>query len=752
MSSLKRHAAIALLLFFCSPPSGAQDGLLKLGDRSYEAFAYMQAIEYYEQAFKKDATSIPHARKLAESYWNVRQLKQSEQWYAIVASSSQAQPLDVYRYAELLRVSGQYADSELWLKRYGAIRPEDSRTRTKENAKSRLETMLEREAFTDLITAVPFNSERADMTPFVFEDTIYFSSARKPQYLARRVDPWNDQPFMNIYQGHVAKDGTVNDVRPFRSDMNTTYHESNLVISDDGREMYFTRNNFLDGERTVSDDGVNNLQIYSRRRTGTTWGPIVPFIFNSPMYSTGHPALSADGQRLYFTSDKPGGIGGKDLYVCLRTPHGSWGAPNNLGTEINTEGDEMFPFIHENILYFASDGHLGLGGLDLFRVTVRAKGFGVVENLNAPVNSKFDDFGMCLTKDGTVGYMTSDRDGATFGEEIYRFQVKVTPQEERKWIGRVLDQNDALPIAHLPVKLYDLNQNELARTVTSQNGTYEFPSPTVPAEVHAEIPGGATAILPQDDITISTFGDTELPDLYIDGVMDLPVNAILTDARTNEPLAGVRISVKDTRDGSILFVGDTDERGISQGQIPDRRYGDDMNLEVTFTKHGYFKKVSFVDFRILMFLEQSLTGPEGQTLSAVINGVDIAKAMNLRPIYFDFREAKIRSDAMGELDLVAEVMRVDPAMRIDLRSHTDSRASQEYNQALSQRRAESTRQYLIEQGIEATRITAHGFGERELVNECADGTECSEEEHQLNRRTEFIVTNCSNNALGSFSE
>ncbi|MBL7951624.1 MAG: OmpA family protein [Flavobacteriales bacterium] len=470
------------------------------------------------------------------------------------------------------------------------------------------------------------------------------------------------------------------------------------------------------------------------------------------MHSTGHPAISADGQRLYFTSDKPGGIGGKDLYVCLRTPHNTWGAPNNLGADINTEGDEMFPFIHENVLFFASDGHLGLGGLDLFRVTVRAKGFGVVENLNAPINSSCDDFGLCLVKDGNVGYMTSDREGSTLGEEIYSFRVNSVPQEERKWIGRVLDENDALPLAHLPVKLYDLDRNEIARSVTSQNGTYEFAAPKVVAEIYAEIPGGARAILKNDEISISTFGDTELPDLYIDGVMDLPVNAILSDGRTNEPLAGVHITVKDTRDGAILFVGETDERGISQGQIPDRRYGDDMNLEVTFTKDGYFKKVSFVDFRILMFLEQTLTGPEGQTLSAVAAGVDIAKAMNLRPIYFDFREAKIRTDAMGELDLVAEVMRVDPAMKIDLRSHTDSRASDEYNQSLSQRRADSTREYLIQQGIDGSRITAHGYGERELVNRCADGMTCSEEEHQLNRRTEFIVTNCANNALGSFKE
>lgn len=727
----------------------SQDGLLKLGDRSYDQFAFMQAIEYYEQAFRKDASSIPHARRLAESYWNIRDPKRAEQWYAVVAASSQTQPQDIYRYAELLRTSGQYADSDLWLKRYARISPSDSRTKTKENARERLELLLESDGFADRIVAMGFNSEKADMSPFLHGDTLYFSSSRQPQYLARRVDPWNEQPFMNLYRAQVDATGKSQTAEPYGSDMTTSYHESNLVISADGRELYFTRNNFHQGERTLSDDGTNNLQIYVRRKVGNTWGAIDPFPFNSPRYSTGHPTLSADGQRLYFTSDMPGGVGGKDLYVCVRGPQGTWGMPTNLGTEINTEGDEMFPYIHENILYFSSDGHLGLGGLDLFRVTVRQKGFGVLENLNAPINSAFDDFGICLTTDGKRGYMTSDREGPSRGEEIYMFTVKAAAQEERKWIGRILDENDALPLAHLPVRLYDMDRNELASTVTSQNGTYEFTAPSVRAQVEARIPGGAVSLLPIDEITVATFGDTELPDLYIDGVMDLPVNAILTDARTGDPLASVHITVKDTRDGSILFVGDTDERGIAQGQIPDRRYGDDMNLEVTFTKDGFFKKVSFVDFRILMFLEQSLTGPESQTLTPVAQGVDIAKAMNLRPIYFDFREHKIRTDAMGELDLVAEVMRIDPEMVIDLRSHTDSRASAEYNQALSQRRAESTRRYLIEQGIEAQRITAHGFGERQLVNECRDGVDCSEEEHQLNRRTEFIVVKCSNQTYGA---
>jgi outer membrane protein OmpA-like peptidoglycan-associated protein len=200
--------------------------------------------------------------------------------------------------------------------------------------------------------------------------------------------------------------------------------------------------------------------------------------------------------------------------------------------------------------------------------------------------------------------------------------------------------------------------------------------------------------------------------------------------------------VKDARDGTLLFHGITNDQGITQGQIPDRRFGEDMNLEVSFQKMGYLSKTIYVDTRVLMFLEHALTGPEGSGLAPVSAGIDMAQAMNLRPIYFDYREARIRSDAAMELDVVVQAMRMDPTITIDLRSHSDSRASTEANDALSQRRAESTRNYMVQQGIDASRITYKGYGERRLVNRCADGVECSEEEHQLNRRTEFIITGC----------
>ena len=402
----------------------------------------------------------------------------------------------------------------------------------------------------------------------------------------------------------------------------------------------------------------------------------------------------------------------------------------------------MFPYAHGNNLYFASDGHLGLGGLDLFSVTIRGNGYGVVENLGAPINSIHDDFGMCLDDRGEIGFLTSDRGDHIGSENIYTFVMNSKAEDNRKWMGRVLDISDAQPIPYLTVRLFDGEHKEIARTTTSLQGAYEFTAPKATATVNASIEGGSEGELSPNDFTLSPYGDTELPDLYLNSVLDLPVNAIVKDDQSGRWLEGVSVTVKSATDGTVLFLGTTNENGITKGEIPDRRFGEDQEYDVVFIRSGYFTKTVRVDFRVLMFLEQGLTGPEGAGMSPVLTGVDIAKAMNLRPIYFDYRESKIRSDAAQELDLVGQVMLTNPSIRIALRAHTDSRASIEYNDQLSQRRADSSRKYLLQLGIDPSRITSKGYGERELVNHCGEGVECTEEEHQMNRRTEFIITDC----------
>ncbi|HRN36166.1 MAG TPA: OmpA family protein [Flavobacteriales bacterium] len=731
---------LCLLLPWAAFP---QDGLLRQADRLYADYSYHEAIELYEQAFRKDASSIEHARRLADCYWTLRDAANAERWYAVVAASSEATGEDMYRYAELLRTSGQYADSDIWLKRFGKLAPDDSRARLKENSVEQVAAIMEKEGISHKVDPVNINGAYSEIAPFIKDRTLYFASNRPEKLSVKHVHSLNGMPFLDLFQGRVDKDGNVENVVPMADGINTSFHESNAIISADGRELYFTRNNVNAGRSVTSKDGVNNLQIIVRERTAEGWGRERPFAYNNPAYSVGHPAMTPDGRRLYFATDKPGGLGGKDIWYCDREGLGTpWSEPVNAGPEVNTEGDELFPFVHGNTLFFASDGHLGLGGLDLFQSAIRGNGHGISENVGAPVNSAADDFGLCLDEQGGLGMFSSDRGGALGAENLYFFHMHSKPEEKRKWAGRVLDIADGKPVPFLPVRLLNRERKEIARTTTSEQGTYEVQAPSEAASVSISVSGGPQAELEYDEITIAPYSDTELPDIYLNSVMDLPVNAIIRDAATDEWLAGVDVSIRNKHTGTLLFTGTTDAMGITRGQIPYQRYGDDVSYEVKFTKPGYLSRTVDVDFRVLMFLEQALMGPEGTSLSPVTTGLDMAKAMNLRPIYFDYREAKIRPDAAIELDQVAEMMLTNPSLTIDLRSHTDSRASTAYNDALSQRRAESSRQYLIGKGISQGRITCKGYGERQLVNRCADGVECSEEEHQMNRRTEFIITSC----------
>jgi outer membrane protein OmpA-like peptidoglycan-associated protein len=312
-----------------------------------------------------------------------------------------------------------------------------------------------------------------------------------------------------------------------------------------------------------------------------------------------------------------------------------------------------------------------------------------------------------------------------------------TGQEE--WSGRVIDINDGRPVPQVSVRLFDLELHELASATTSRTGRYVLPAVLVEAMIVVRIPGGSQALL---NLPAGSVLGSELEDIRINSVMDLPVNALVKDANSDLPLLGTQVTVTDTRDGSLLFTGGTDANGIVQGQIADRRYGDDLNIQLEFEREGYFPKAVLVDWTILTFIEQELAGPEQMVLTPIELGTDMAKAMALPPIYFDLREATIRPDAAVVLDRVATMLRLDPSIHIDLRSHTDSRASSAYNDALSQRRAARTRSYLVGAGVAPERINAKGWGERQLVNHCSDGVECSDAQHQMNRRTEFIITRC----------
>ena len=409
--------------------------------------------------------------------------------------------------------------------------------------------------------------------------------------------------------------------------------------------MYFTRNNVENNRKASDAEGVVRLKIYRAQKENGVWASIEELPFNDDGYSVAHPALSPDEKILYFASDMPGGQGQSDLWRVVIREDGTFSTPENLGPKINTEARETFPFVaSDNILYFASDGHPGLGGLDIFATKLDYLRFGGrVLNAGAPINTGQDDFTLIMSGTDRTGYLASNRPGGVGGDDIYPFT------EDRPLVfeciqtvtGTVRDRISNETLAGTTVRVIDENNQEVSSAITDANGQYEI--------------------------------------------------------------------ALDCNQGNFV-------RASREGYIPSEEY-----LEVSDGKDR------IVDFYL-----------EPETLLAGF-GDDLAKLLQLSTIYFDFDKAVIRPDAELEIQKVIAAMEKYPSLKIQASSHTDSRGPDAYNLNLSQRRADATVRYMISKGISVDRVRGQGYGETRLVNRCDDGVSCTEEEHQQNRRSEFII-------------
>jgi outer membrane protein OmpA-like peptidoglycan-associated protein len=461
---------------------------------------------------------------------------------------------------------------------------------------------------------------------------------------------------LNFYEGQInATETNVKRERPFSKTLNTKFHEATLTFTNNRQRVYFTRNNY-NGDLRRDDEGVSNLKLYTAVRNDSIsdndWSNIQELPFNSDDYSVGHPTLSADGKKLYFVSDMPGSIGATDIFVVDILEDNTYSLPKNLGPKINTSGREMFPFITERKLYFASDGHLGIGGLDVFESSILEDSFTDPQNLGLPLNSNLDDFGFIINEDNEQGFVCSNREGGVGDDDIYAFR-RTKPQVikdtlvdncEQSVKGYISNTRTGERISDVTVALYTKDGIKLTQTQSKINGDYAF-----------------------------------------------------------------------------NFNLDCSER-----------------YEVRLEKIGYDPNTKL--FVTSSISEETIVPLELKTIDKLIVEDNGQLKIKVGIIFFNTDKSYIRPDAAVELNKIVTLMSQRPDISIRVESHTDSRANDNYNLVLSQRRAESTRDYLIRQGIKSSRIVeAKGFGEAQLMNTCGNGVECEEAQHQLNRRSEFII-------------
>jgi outer membrane protein OmpA-like peptidoglycan-associated protein/tetratricopeptide (TPR) repeat protein len=621
-----------------------QTAKLTAAEAKYGDYAFIDAIATYEKVAQKGYQDEKMFQKLGNAYYFNGESTTAVKWYdALFAMNAQQEPEYYYRYAQTLKSTGNYAKADQMLAIFNKKAATDKRGLLFEKNKNYLETIKSNSGrFT--IADAGINSSQTDYGSAFLGTELVFASARDTGGVAKRKFKWTNKSFTNLYSVTLNEDGSVGTPKRFERNVNSKFNESTPVFTKDGKTMYFTRNNFLDGKRKSDDKKITLLKLYKTILEDGEWVTITELPFNSDQYSVAHPALSVDEKTLYFSSDMPGTAGQSDLFSVAINADGSFGTPKNLGSAINTEGRETFPFVSaENELFFASNGRPGLGGLDIYVTKIGAdNNFSEIQNVGAPVNGSEDDFAFLIDSESKNGFFTSNRKGGKGYDDIYRFTQTRKLNCEQALAGIISDQESGKPLSNAKVRLLDDQFQFLKEGVTDSQGNYSF-----------EVACGKTYY----------------------------VRAEKQDYETKE----AKIAIPAT-------TGKTD--------LP-------LALE--------------------------------KRIKAIGVGTDLAKTLNIPMIYFDLDKWAIRKDAAFELEKVLAVMQQYPKMKIDVRSHTDSRQTAKYNMTLSDRRAKSTIQWLIKNGIAPNRLIGKGYGESQLVNHCSDGVSCDEAEHQLNRRSEFII-------------
>jgi outer membrane protein OmpA-like peptidoglycan-associated protein len=324
-------------------------------------------------------------------------------------------PEDYYNYAMVLKTNGKDDEAGKWMDKFIELKPDDLRAKDYV-ANHNESTNLLNDAGKYRIEHLNVNTDALDFGPSYYKDKIVFASSRVTPELKVRKYTWTRKPFWDMYISEVDG-GQLKTPEIFDKSLNGKMHDGPSSFSNDGTFMAFTRNNYHD----KSKDRVVELQIWFSSYKDGKWSKPEPFILNNKEYSVGHPCMTSDGNTMYFTSDMPGGYGKADIYRVTKDEKGEWVKPENLGDKINTEGDEMFPFIEENKkeLFFASNGRFGLGGLDIFSCAINGTGFGRVYNAGFPLNTQYNDYAVIVNYKMGKGYFTSDRPSGSGGDDIY---------------------------------------------------------------------------------------------------------------------------------------------------------------------------------------------------------------------------------------------------------------------------------------------------------------------------------------------
>ncbi len=725
-----------LLLASASTPKkenvSSQARALQTANTLYSLKAYAEAIPYYERARHIDSVNDKLVlMKLGDCYRLTNNLTGKLHCYGELVRSGHALPVHNLYYGEALLESGEPEKAKEFFEKYTV----DERGQQLALSATKA-SLYSRNADAYSIIPVAYNSMQNDYCAVRFFDAIVFTSARQKNKWIKKEQGWTDGAFMSLFATEKDGNGVQLPAQPFMGDLNSKFNDGPISFTKDYNTVYITRNNNLKTER--AKDGTYKLKLLEAHLDQNGFSMVKLMPFHNVEYNFAHPSISADGNELYFSSDMEGGQGGMDIYVTRKDSGGTWGPPVNLGNKVNTAGNEVFPFIApDNILYFSSNGHDGLGGLDIYE-TKRVNGEVTrVYNMGEPVNSRFDDFGYYLSEDLSTGFISSNRKAGGMDDDIYALEIlrSVKRGKDVTLITKDKETGLAVDSVRLVINGDTVYTNEKGEYLTSAEEEIEY-----------RIEASKLDYFDAEDVLSSKLNEEEVfsHDIIIEKDPKLFLRALITDAKTGEMLEGATIRLTDLATNTEVDLYTTTESGDYFKFLFSNRIGDKLAFLVRIEKPGYLERTAVFTHDVTKSGEINMNDHINLSLGKVEVGMDLAKMIDMKPIYFDLGKSTIRPDAAEELDKIVQVMNEHPNMIIELGSHTDCRSGAASNLKLSTARAKSSANYIIKKGINKARITAKGYGETKLLNNClCEGpvvSNCPEEEHAKNRRTEFIIT------------
>lgn len=668
-----------MLFFLISNAAMGQSRQVRRGNNFFEDGEYFKALEMFEEA--RDAgedLSIQTQIRIANCYYELNNIDAAFNLFMELEDHLRGQ--DLFTYASATHGFGFYQGA-IDLYNECLDKGIGNPAQIRELIRS-CEWALENETFvTDyLVNPSELLTFGQSFGIQYYKNGVVYSSSSGD---SDEVDRYGKE-FLNLYYSPI-QDGEIQDQRLFSENLVFDYHVGAIAFTSDEKTMYYTRAVRVRG-------GESRIKIFQVTYDGSEWGNEEELSINSDNYDCAYPAVTPDDKYLVFTSNMKGGHGGNDLYIVERRPNGRFGQPQNLGSRINTFGNERFPFVSDTYdLYFASDGHLGFGGLDIFKADHQGgTSWSDVENMMKPFNSNKDDFGYVIDpNDPEQGFLSSNRIGNGATDVIFY----VEPRSEEEAEESAAEESEMVPMGGL---LYDESGE-----VVSREEEQPEPEPK-----------------PEPGIDLSQF-----PDAF---------STVVNSTFNGTAIDGAGIVVKDINTGLVVAEGRTDRNGKIHLIIPDEFRKEGQSFEISINKGDEFNgKSMIVD---IMELEQ--IAQNGIALTPVFDDVVLD---DIGTMVIPYRGERITSEGENVLEKLSAYLKNNPNVVVKLNAHTEARGNKYNNLLTSQKVAEKAEEYLMERGIDDRKMIPRGYGERYLLNNCRRGKLCNESKHLENRRIEVVV-------------